>query len=160
MQPVYGTIVLRPHWSEDIFQNLMVLYASGILCLLSEMMTPPFSYIIGIASLLLLIALLCKFIKLQCKRYRITGEQLIYSHGIFTRRHEYIELYRIIDFQEHQSLTQQLTRLKTVVVYSCDRTTPRLSLVGIRASLPLVAIIRERVEHAKLHRSIYEITNR
>jgi hypothetical protein len=50
--------------------------------------------------------------------------------------------------------------LKTVVVYSCDRTTPRLSLVGIRASLPLVAIIRERVEHAKLHRSIYEITNR
>jgi hypothetical protein len=69
-------------------------------------------------------------------------------------------LYRIIDFQEHQSLSQQLTRLKTVVVYSCDRTTPRLSLVGIRASLPLVAIIRERVEHAKLHRSIYEITNR
>ena len=70
-----------------------------------------------------------------------------------------MELYRIVDFQEHQSLLQQLYGLKTVRVLSMDRNTPRLDLTGIRRKDDLVAVIRERVELNKRKKGIYEITN-
>jgi len=70
-----------------------------------------------------------------------------------------MELYRIVDFQEHQSLLQQICGLKTVRILSMDRNTPSLDLIGIRRRNDIVAIIRERVEINKRKKGIYEITN-
>ncbi len=67
--------------------------------------------------------------------------------------------YRIVDFVEHQSLMQQLCGLKTVRIFSMDRNTPRLDLVGIRHNFDVVTLIRERVEYNKRKKGIYEITN-
>ena len=55
---------------------------------------------------------------------------------------------------------QQLTGLKTVSIYSGDRTTPRLDIIGMDARLDIVGCIRERVEYNKLRKGVYEITNR
>ena len=63
-----------------------------------------------------------------------------------------MELYRIVDFQEHQSLLQQFCGLKTVRILSMDRNTPRLDLIGIFHRDDLVSIIRERVETNKRKR--------
>ena len=112
-----------------------------------------------VVSLFLLIVLLYRFIYLRRIRYRIGEEQLVSEHGIFIRRVDYMELYRIVDFQEHQSLLQQICGLKTVRILSMDRNTPRLDLIGIRRRDDIVAIIRERVEINKRKKGIYEITN-
>lgn len=100
----------------------------------------------------------CLFL-LRC-RFTITGEQLIYERGVFSRKSDFIELYRVVDFKENRSLLQQLVGLKTVVVYSGDRTHPHLVITGVHNRVPLVAIIRERVEYNKQRKGIYEITNR
>ena len=50
--------------------------------------------------------------------------------------------------------------LKTVSIYSGDRTTPRLDIIGVRKGVELQTFIRERVEFNKQNRLIYEITNR
>lgn len=92
-------------------------------------------------------------------RYRVGEEQLVCERGLFCRRVDYMELYRIVDFQEHQSLLQQLCGLKTVVILSTDRNSPKLDLIGIRRGNDIVAIIRERVEINKRKKGIYEITN-
>ena len=76
------------------------------------------------------------------------------------RDSDYIELYRVVDFKENRSFLQQLAGLKTVSVYSGDRNTPRLDIIGVRNSMNLVAHIRERVEYNKQRKGIYEITNR
>ena len=70
-----------------------------------------------------------------------------------------MELYRIVDFEESQSLPQQLCGLKTVRILSTDRNTPRLDLIGIRRGDDIVPLIRERVELNKQKKGIYEITN-
>jgi len=70
-----------------------------------------------------------------------------------------MELYRIVDFEEYQSLPQQLCGLKTVRILSTDRNTPRLDLIGIRRGDDIVPLIRERVELNKQKKGIYEITN-
>lgn len=119
----------------------------------------PLSSMARVVSLFLLIVLLYRFIYLRRIRYRVGEEQLVSEHGIFIRRVDYMELYRIVDFQEHQSLLQQICGLKTVRILSMDRNTPRLDLIGIRRRDDIVAIIRERVEINKRKKGIYEITN-
>lgn len=63
-----------------------------------------------------------------------------------------MELYRIVDFTENQSLLQQLCGLKTVSIFSMDRNTPRLDLTGIRRRDDIVTLVRERVEYNKRKR--------
>jgi uncharacterized membrane protein YdbT with pleckstrin-like domain len=90
----------------------------------------------------------------------ITSEQLIIEYGVLHRTSDYIELYRIVDFCEHRDILEQLFGLKTVSVYSGDRTKPKLDIYGIRERIDAVGIIRERVEYNKQKKGVYEITNR
>lgn len=89
----------------------------------------------------------------------ITEEQLVYTRGIFTRKKDYIELYRVFDFNEVQSFIQRLASVKTVVVASTDSTHPTLRMVGVRNNIEVSDIIRERVEIVKKDKKIYEVTN-
>ena len=107
----------------------------------------------------LTLLLLYRYIYLRRIRYSIGTEQIVSEHGILCRKVDYMELYRIVDFQEHQSLLQQLCGLKTVRILSMDRNTPRLDLIGIRRREDIVSVIRERVEINKRNKGIYEITN-
>ena len=93
-------------------------------------------------------------------KYKITSEQLMVESGVFTHSQAYIELYRVVDYDEHRSFMQQLTGLKIVSIYSGDRTTPRLDIIGMDARLDIVGCIRARVEYNKLRKGVYEITNR
>lgn len=101
-----------------------------------------------------------QYAKLRSTVYTITREQLKKSEGVFVREEDYVELYRVVDFAERRNLLQLLFGLKTVTIYSGDRTTPKLCLQGIRSDLDLVTIIRERVEYSKTQKPVYEITNR
>lgn len=92
--------------------------------------------------------------------YILTGEQLITLHGVLSHSTDYIELYRVIDYQQHQSLPQQLLGLKTITIYSGDRNNPQLNMTGIKAKVDIVGEIRRRVEFNKKRKGIYEITNR
>lgn len=58
---------------------------------------------------------------LKLMRFTITDEMMIYEHGVLWRQREYIELYRVIDYKDHISFSQNMFGLKTVTVYSGDR---------------------------------------
>ena len=111
------------------------------------------------AALSLLLALLYRFACLRRIRYRIDAEQLVCEHGLLRHKVDYMELYRIVDFEEYQNLLQQLCGLKTVRILSTDRNMPRLDLTGMRRGDDIVPLIRERVEQNKREKGIYEITN-
>ena len=71
-----------------------------------------------------------------------------------------MELYRVIDYQQQRSLMQQLSGLKTVIIFSGDRNTPVMQLIGMREKDDIVREIRKRVEYNKQIKHIYEVTNR
>ena len=91
--------------------------------------------------------------------YTITGEQLVYEHGVFSRSRDYIELYRIVDFDEKRSFLQLILGLKTVVVHSGDRTMPKLLIIGIREQNDIVTPLRERVSYNRKRMNIHEFAN-
>lgn len=152
-------VVLQPHAGQFVIDELPTLVLCCAVWVYGGMEGLPLTALAVTVALLLSLILLYRFIYLRRMRYRIGAEQLVSEHGIFRRKVDYMELYRIVDFQEHQSLLQQLCGLKTVSIFSMDRNTPRLDLIGIRRSNDIVAIIRERVEYNKRKKGIYEITN-
>lgn len=152
-------IVLHPHAGQFVIDELPTLVLCGAGWVYGGMEGMPFTTLAVPVALLFSLILLYRFIYLRRICYRIGAEQLVSEHGIIRRKVDYMELYRIVDFQEHQSLMQQLCGLKTVRIFSMDRNTPRLDLVGIRRGDDIVMLLRERVETNKRKKGIYEITN-
>ena len=162
-QPPYtlpGTLQLRPRTVQFFIDNwsLLALDLCGYAC--AGMDGMPLMELLLWLSVAVSMVLAYRFVCLKRMVYRITGEQLIYEHGVITRSSDYVELYRVVDFAERSSLLQQLCGLKTVSVYSGDRTTPRLDIIGMGINDNLVPVIRGRVELNKRRKGIYEITNR
>ena len=93
-------------------------------------------------------------------QYIITNDQIIFLHGVISHSTDYMELYRVIDYQQQRSLMQQLSGLKTVIIFSGDRNTPVMQLIGMREKDDVVREIRKRVEYNKQIKHIYEVTNR
>lgn len=155
----HGTIVIQPHAGQFVIDELPTLVLCCAVWVYGGMEGLPLTVLAVPVAVLFSLILLYRYIYLRCIRYRIGAEQLISEHGIIRRKVDYMELYRIVDFQEYQSLLQQLCGLKTVHILSMDRNTPQLDLIGIWHKDNIVAIIRERVETNKQKKGIYEITN-
>lgn len=153
-------ITLRPSVWQFFINKLPML----LLCVcafavggLPDMVTGKITLIAGS---LLSLCLLYRYIYLRNIRYYIGSEQIICEHGVFQRNVNYMELYRVVDFAEHQTLMQQICGLKSVTIFSMDRSTPRLELTGMANKRDIVSLVRQRVEFNKRRKGIYEITNR
>lgn len=148
----HKTIVIHPHTGQFIINELPTLVLCGTVWVYGGMEGLPLTAIATVIALMLSLLLLYRYLYLRRIRYCIGTEQLVSEYGIIRRKVDYMELYRIVDFQEHQSLLQQFCGLKTVRILSMDRNTPRLDLIGIFHRDDLVSIIRERVETNKRKR--------
>lgn len=163
MQPQirrFNTITLRPHWGQYVISQGFMILVTLILLIVAGHDTitykAPFLILGGFTGSLVLY----RCLYLSMLRFIVTGEQLIIQHGVLNRTSDYIELYRIIDFCESRNILEQMFGIKTVSIYSGDRTNPRLDIYGIRERTDVVSMIRERVEYNKRSKGVYEITNR
>lgn len=155
---------IRIHPSAMQFYVEEVLTIAGVISLFAlvgydglapKWMTPC---IIGIAVIFILY-LLYRYLYVSRMVYVITSEQLKYECGVFSCNRDFIELYRVVDYSEQRSFLQILLGIKTISIYSGDRTHPRIDLVGISNKLDLISTIRERVELNKKRHNIHEFTN-
>lgn len=155
----YREILLRPQTAQFFIDELPLLLLCPVALVYGGMEDVPLASIATLFAVLLSLFLAYRLVYLKRIRYHIGSEQLTAEHGVFQRNTGYIELYRVVDFHEHQTLLQQIFGLKTVTVLSMDRSTPRLELTGLPKRTAIVDIIRERVEFNKQRKGIYEITN-
>ena len=123
--------------------------------LLPHAATIPLLIIMGC----LVLYLLFRYMYLTRMVFVINGEQIMHEHGIFTTQRDYIELYRIVDYSEHRSFFQMMIGLKTISIYSGDRTCPRLDIIGVSEKNEIIPELRHRVEVNKARRNIHEFTN-
>lgn len=161
-QPTYcfGTLVFRPCIRQYLANDLVL----TVICVAGFAVAGIDGVFMGNmllwASLVTAVCLAYRFLYLRSMRYIITEEQFIYEHGVFRRTRDFMELYRVVDFREESSFSQQIFGLKTIQIYSGDRSTPRLDMVGMDQRADLIPVIRERVGASRKRNGIYEITNR
>ena len=152
-------IGIRPDWRQLLIDELLsILLVVGLL-LVGGLDSVPYHSVLVCIALALAFKVYYRMVYLRTMRYTITGEQLVYEHGVFTRSRDYIELYRIVDFDEKRSFLQLILGLKTIIVHSGDRTMPKLLIIGIREGTEIVDCLRERVSYNRKRMNIHEFAN-
>ena len=79
--------------------------------------------------------------------------------GISSSKTNYIELCHVIDYSETQTVLQKLWKVKTITLTSTGKTNGILKIHGVKVNMPIIELIRNRVEKCKQTKKIYEITN-
>lgn len=112
------------------------------------------------STLILFIYLFCRYWYYHTVMWEVTDTQIKSTSGILRRTVNYIELYRVVDYLEEQTLLQQIFGIKDIHIISGDRTDPSLRIYGIPNNLDLVKQIKPLVNKCRKENQIYEIANR
>lgn len=153
-------VVLRPQRKQFLVSNIHLIVLAIVMWLLYAATDFFMHQLFLWIAIVIVICLIYQYKKLRSYTFTITGEQIIVRHGIVSNVTDYIELYRVVDYRQRRTLTQQMAGLKTVTILSGDRNTPTLDIIGMRDDLDVVGYIRKKVEYNKKIHGIYEITNR
>jgi uncharacterized membrane protein YdbT with pleckstrin-like domain len=156
----FPLVAIKPHWMQFCIGQLHWMLLCTALFIAYLMTSFMFHEVMAYLAVGIFIYLLLEMLSMARIEYVVTGEQIIYLHGLICHQTDYMELYRVIDYQQHRSLMQQITGLKTITIMSGDRNLPNLDIIGVREDEDVVQEIRRRVEYNKKLKSIYEITNR
>ena len=155
----YGDVSLRPCMRQLLIDEGVSMLGSLALLVAGGLDGVPAHTLLLILGLALVVKVIYRLVYLRQMEYTITGEQLVYEHVVFSRSRDYIELYRVVDFDEKRNFLQLLLGLKTVVVHSGDRTMPKLRIIGIREDAQVVECLRERVSYNRKRMNIHEFAN-
>jgi len=97
---------------------------------------------LGLAILVMLI-LLIKMVKLKMTRYEVSTERIEWSRGIFDRRVDNLDMFRVIDLKLRRSLLDCIVGVGTVGLITTDKTDPEFTFEKIRNSRRLYDIIKK-----------------
>ena len=97
-----------------------------------------------------------RFLFIRSVFYTITPEIIRIRRGIFFKRTDQVELYRVKDYILTQPFLLQVCGLMNLTLKSTDPENPVIWLRGIPAS-DLVDILRGYVQQARLNNQIYEL---
>jgi uncharacterized membrane protein YdbT with pleckstrin-like domain len=151
--PKTEVISLRPAAVFALLHVLPFIVLSVVFLLLAWRYCPGFMWI----SLLSAVMGFYRFVFIRRLRYVITTEVISIARGIFFKRIDHIELYRVRDYIQLQPFLLQLLGLMDLCLKSTDTENPVIWLRGIPAS-PLVDMLREQVQAARLKNKVVEIT--
>lgn len=108
-------------------------------------------------SVFVLLNLAYQVVRVYCIRYEIHAEELRYYSGIFRRKHEFIENYRIKDYRVERPLIYRMFGLGNLIIYTSDKTTPVIRLDAIKEPEEKYKILRGLVELNRREKHVFEV---
>ena len=87
-----------------------------------------------------------KGLELKCRRYELTTERIRTSRGIFTRRTDELELYRVNDITLVEPFFFRLFSLGNLQLTTNDVSTPLVSIPAVKGAKELREQLRKHVE--------------
>jgi hypothetical protein len=99
------------------------------------------SALVGIC--LAMLVLFWKVISLKSIRYEVTADRIEWSRGIFDRRVDNIDMFRVIDLKLRRSLIECLLGIGTVRLITKDESSPHFDFVKVHDCRYLYDVIKE-----------------
>ena len=87
-----------------------------------------------------------KWLELKCRVYELTTERVKSSRGIFTRRTDELELYRVKDLTLIEPFFFRLFGLGSVIITTNDTSTPALTIHAVKRVKELREELRKAIE--------------
>jgi uncharacterized membrane protein YdbT with pleckstrin-like domain len=100
---------------------------------------------------------LWKWLDTRCFIYELTTERLKQTHGVFSKRTDELELYRVRDLAVEQSFFLRMFSLANIILDTSDKTTPRVVLKALPKAQELADTIRQQVEIQRQRKNVREL---
>lgn len=149
-------ISIRPDYREFFAEN-----TASISLLIVTFIAIPFiedfgnNYVqVGTLSCfsLLVILLVYRYIMLTSVVWIMADRTIFQICGISSSKTNYIELCRVIDYSETQTVLQKLWKVKTITITSTGKTNGILKIHGVKVNMAIIELIRDRVKNANKQR--------
>ena len=98
-----------------------------------------------LAVLTLGIWALVAWVRSRSTHYKITTQRIVIESGLFSKRMEQIDLYRVIDYVVERPLGQRVMGTGNIVLEAMDKTTPEIRIEGVKTD---VVALYERLRYA------------
>lgn len=151
------TLTISPPLTYFLMNNIHIALLIGACFLFKGYFADYITVAVGIFILLLFFRLGFSYLHFLSIKFIITEERVISQIGFFSIKIDYLEMYRIYDYQMNRTLLQKILNLMNVDLITRDITSPILKLHGISYNSELVDEIRNRVEYAKKVNNILEL---
>ena len=93
--------------------------------------------------------------KRKALHYRITTQRVVIEYGLFSKRMDQLDVYRIIDYTVDIPFGQRLVGTGNLILKSMDQTTPELRLIGLKTDVRgLYENLRRATELEKQRRGV------
>ncbi|SDH30196.1 PH domain-containing protein [Mucilaginibacter gossypii] len=145
-------IVIRPAFIFAFLKALPLTLLALTFLLLAWWLSPYFI----LFSLVVCIAAWYRLLYIRSYQYLITAEYIRFTRGIFFKRVDQLEMFRIKDYIITQSFILQILKLMDLTLKSTDPENSVIQLPGIPEST-ITDTIRDRVQQARHNNSIYEL---
>ena len=87
--------------------------------------------------------------------YKITSQRVVIEHGVFSKRMEQLDLYRVVDYVVERPLGQRIMGTGNIILEAMDKTSPEIRIVGIKTDvMSLYEKLRYSTEQEKKKRNV------
>ena len=114
--------------------------------LLKERTVPEVLYGMAGAAVVPLFIAFWRWLRTKTTKYHLTTERLQLTQGIFSRRTEDLELYRVKDYHINEPFTMRLFGLADIILNTMDEQNSTIYLKAIPDGKGLRDVIRKHVE--------------
>ncbi len=74
------------------------------------------------------ISLLVRWFRTRAVHYKITSQRIVVERGVFSKRMEQIDLYRVVDYVVERPFGQRIMGTGNLVLESMDKTSPEVRI--------------------------------
>ncbi|MFA6186556.1 MAG: PH domain-containing protein [Phycisphaerae bacterium] len=114
--------------------------------------------VVGVClTALVLLIFSYKVLKLKSIHYRVTADRVEWSRGIFERRIDNIDMFRIVDIRLCRSIMDYILGVGEVVLITNDKTDPEFRFEKIRRPRQLYDIIKKSSLDADTKRGVIHL---
>jgi uncharacterized membrane protein YdbT with pleckstrin-like domain len=97
------------------------------------------------------------FLKVRCRIFELTSQRLRLYEGVFSRRLDDVELYRVKDTAIEQPFWLRLFGLATVIVETSDRSHAKILIEAIPDGMDVREKLRSNVERLRDLKRVREV---
>ena len=101
--------------------------------------------------------ILWKWLVVKCTKYELTTQRLITRHGVFSKKMDELELYRVRDYKLDQPIFLRLFGLDNITLQTSDKSTPVVVIRAIPNGEQLREQIRNAVEDCRVKKRVREV---
>jgi uncharacterized membrane protein YdbT with pleckstrin-like domain len=149
---ITNELLLRPAVSFAFFKTVPLVFTALLFLLLAWCLSLFFL----LFSFVLIGAAWYRLLYIRRSSYLITPDYIRVDRGIFFKRTDQIEMFRIKDYIVTRPFTLQLLGLMNLTLKSTDPENPVLRMTGIPYA-DLLETIRDFVQKARMNNHIFEI---